>query len=55
MSRQNWFVIDTPMFPARWKVVPVSGISSNATHYYFRLYSDAMAYASKLERLENTA
>lgn len=55
MRLKNWFVIDTVMFPARWKVVPVSGIASNATHYYFRLYSDAVEYASRLDRLGNNA
>lgn len=44
----TWKVIDTPMYPARWHVVPEPPYRPcNATHNFFQEKEDAEAEAKR--------
>ena len=48
MSETNCHVVDTPCYPARWKVESVKWPGrDNSTCNYFRLRGDAVAEAAK--------
>lgn len=52
MKRNHWYVIDTPCFPARWKVVNDFYLMDNATYRYFKDEVEAHKEANKMNKHE---
>lgn len=54
MKINNWYVIDTPCYPARFKVVNDYYKQDNATHNYFQSNLEAAKEANRRNKEEIT-